>query len=407
MLAAPSAPAAPSVDGPASTRTVPCRRAGPTGDGPLSVLHLTGSTVDAFHANLSCLYHEAVVQPRGVTHAQLHHAPDGRWSYRAPRDNGLRAIDWSHVAHAAREHDLVVPHMFCPTGMTVMRGLFEELLGVPVVGPPQRCTTLMLGKWDAQAIAQAAGVRCPPAVRLRTANATVPFAPPFIVKPDGADNSLGLSLVRHADDARVALERALAQDDTVIAQHYVAGREFRVGVLEWDGPDAVDGLRVLPALEYHVSPERPIRTLRDKLDVQDDDTIEPTRWSAPTIGSSCPARMDEALAAQLAEAVRTLHRAFGARDYSLYDFRVDAQGRAWLLEPCTFWSFSTRSILSFMVEADAQLDLEEVVLRLWRRAAARRHGAGDHPVAQVSRAARAAEREQRILDEQNRPSTFE
>ena len=365
------------------------------------VLHLTGSTVDAFHTSLSRTYQEAVVRPPGFLHSRLHHEPDGSWWHFGDGDMG-EALDWNGVAAIAGEHDVLVPHMFCPTGMTTMRALFEDVLGLPVAGPAAVSTTLALGKWTAQAIAEAAGVACPQAVRVDHVSADLPFAPPFIVKPDAADNSKGLTLVRRRDQARAALERALAQGGTAIVQRYIAGREFRVGVLEWDGE-----LRVLPALEYLVSAERPIRTLNDKLDVRADDSVGTGRWEKPTIPSVCPARIDDGLRARLAEAVRLLHPAFHGRDYGLFDFRVDASGKPWLLEPCTFWSFSTRSVLSFMVNADPELELADVAAAIWRRAAARGRSLEPQPQPQVSRAALAAEVVQRMREEQNSRSTFE
>lgn len=152
-----------------------------------------------------------------------------------------------------------------------------------------------------------------------------------------------------------------------VVEEYIPGREIRVGVVEIDGKP-----HALMPMEYHVSEERPIRTLRDKLDVSDDGDISESRWEQPTIPSTCPAEVEPKIYQKMSHAALALHGSLSSRDFSLYDFRVNSDGDAFLLESCPFWSFSSRSILSMMIKADSSLDLDGIIRSIWTKTAERK-----------------------------------
>ena len=55
--------------------------------------------------------------------------------------------------------------------------------------------------------------------------------------------------------------------------------------------------------------------------------------------------------ARVWELARRCHVALGCRDYSLFDFRVDPDGRPWFLEASLYHSFARQSVLSVMATA--------------------------------------------------------
>ncbi|MGR3542571.1 MAG: hypothetical protein ACU0BS_14250, partial [Hasllibacter sp.] len=94
-------------------------------------------------------------------------------------------------------------------------------------------------------------------------------------------------------------------------------------------------------------------------------------WERPTLETSCRARLDGALRAARERAALGLPAAVGARDYSLYDFRIHAgTGEPYLLEACSFWTFTPFSVISRMLAAEG-VDLDRATARIWARAAAR------------------------------------
>ena len=67
---------------------------------------------------------------------------------------------------------------------------------------------------------------------------------PYFVKPNNGGSSIGMSKVKHNDDLKEALDKAFKEDNQVLVEEFVAGREFSVGVFKTKG-----NIMVLPATE--------------------------------------------------------------------------------------------------------------------------------------------------------------
>ncbi|MDY6805474.1 MAG: D-alanine--D-alanine ligase [Cyanobacteriota bacterium] len=330
----------------------------------LRVLHLAGSRVSEFYYNLSTIYAKEAVRPSGVSSYYAVVSPDGSWQLGTSMDSLSTKMSLQEAIANLPEVDVVVPHMFCFPGMTSFRGLFEDVLGLPVVGSPPGCTALATNKAQTKSVVSASGVRVAKAQLLGRGD-TVAMEPPFIVKPNSEDNSLGVTLVSNSNEIASALAVGFEQDETLLVEDYIPGRELRVGVVERGGK-----LSVLPAIEYLVSQEHPIRTVDDKLELTSEGmpSSQPKKPAAKVV---CPADVEPELFEKLASAAKRSHIALGSRDYSLYDFRVHAEtNEPYLLEAGLFWSFGKISMISRMLEADGQ-SLEDVALELWSAAAGR------------------------------------
>ncbi|MEL7034428.1 MAG: D-alanine--D-alanine ligase [Cyanobacteria bacterium J06592_8] len=330
----------------------------------LRVLHLAGSRVSDFYYNLSLIYAKEVVQPVGVKsyYAVVH--PDGCWQLGSSLEALSEKLSLQEMISQLPEIDVVVPHLFCFPGMTSFRAFFEDMLGLPVVGSPSNCTALATNKAQTRSIVAASGVRVAEAQQLRPGD-TVTLQPPFIIKPNSEDNSLGVTLVREAEQIEEALRVGFELDETLLAEDYIPGRELRVAVVERNGE-----LSVLPMIEYVFPENHPIRTVHDKYDLQADGTPK-KQPGQPTAKPVCPATVTPELFEKLADAAKRAHIALGCRDYSLYDFRVHAETHEpYMLEAGLFWSFGKISMISRMLLADGQ-NLDEVALELWRAAAER------------------------------------
>ncbi|MGD1804480.1 D-alanine--D-alanine ligase family protein [Dapis sp. BLCC M126] len=330
----------------------------------LRVLHLAGSRVSDFYYNLSIIYAKEVVQPVGVSsyYAALH--PDGFWQLGASLDSLSPKMSLQEMISRLPEIDVVVPHMFCFPGMTSFRALFEDILGIPVVGSPSHCTALATNKAHTRNIVSASGVRVAKAQQLRRGD-TLTMQPPFIVKPTSEDNSLGVTLVWDESQIAGALQAGFELDETLLVEDYIPGREMRVGVVERRGK-----LWVPPMIEYLVTKEHPIRTVDDKLELKSDGTPR-KQPEKPAVKPICPANVTPELFEKLVDAAKKAHVALGCRDYSLYDFRVHAEtNEPYLLEAGLFWSFGKIGMISRMLLAEGE-SLEDVALELWRGAAER------------------------------------
>ena len=330
----------------------------------LRVLQLGGSRVSEFYYNLSMIYVKEVVQPVGVSNHYAIVHPDGFWQLGASLDDLSEKMSLQDMISQLPTIDVVVPHMFCFPGMTSFRSLFEDIIGLPVVGSPSQCTALATNKAQTRTVVSASGVRVAAAQQLRQGD-TLTMKPPFIVKPNSEDNSLGVTLVWNDSQVAEALQVGFEFDNTLLVEDYIPGRELRVAVVERDGK-----LWVPKMIEYLFTQEHPIRTVRDKLELQSDG-LPSKQPQNPTAKPICPANVTPELFEKLADAAKRAHIALGCRDYSLYDFRIHAEtNEPYLLEAGLFWSFGKIGMISRMLVADGET-LEDVALELWSGAARR------------------------------------
>ncbi|MGY6529302.1 MAG: D-alanine--D-alanine ligase family protein [Cyanobacterium sp.] len=329
-----------------------------TSEKPLKVLHIGGSLVSDFYDKLSLLYLKEVAQPPCVKpyYALVH--PDGFWQQGDSLSNLSTPKPLSDFLQELPSVDVVVPHLFCEPGMTTVRGFFEDMLGLPVVGSKSSCTALATNKAHTRDIVSANGVLVAEAQLLKQGD-KVQLKPPFIIKPNREDNSLGITLVKDESQIENALKLGFQYDNQLLAEEYIPGREIRVAVIERDNK-----LEVLPMIEYLVSEANPIRTTTEKLQLEEDGMPE-KQPSQPKVEAVCPAHLTPELETKLSLAAIKAHGAIGCRDYSLYDFRVHQDtNEPYLLEAGLFWAFSHISMISRMLVAKGE-NLESVIFDVW------------------------------------------
>jgi D-alanine-D-alanine ligase len=74
---------------------------------------------------------------------------------------------------------------------------------------------------------------------------------PYFVKPNNGGSSIGMSKVKHADDLQIALDKAFNEDNQVLVEEFVEGREFSIGVFKTKGKIIVlPTTEVIPANEF-------------------------------------------------------------------------------------------------------------------------------------------------------------
>lgn len=324
------------------------------------VMHLAGSPVSTFYADLSRLYAagalSATADPALYEFVPAYVHPGGQWcfpadlSHEAIADAARMSVGEALLRVADMGIDVALPQLFCIPGMTSYRGLFE-VLGLPYLGNRPDTMALAAHKARAKAVVAAAGVAVPEGEVLRPGERPT-VVPPAVVKPVDADNSLGITLVRHESEYDGALKAAFEHADAVLVEAYIElGREVRVGIIERDGE-----LLPLPLEEYNVdSDAKPIRDHADKIGSADDGDLKLMAKDADHAWILDP---DDPVSSGVWAAARACHRAIGARHYSLFDFRIDPEGKPWFLEASLYCSFAPTSVLAVMADA-AGIDIAE------------------------------------------------
>ncbi|MBB5623752.1 D-alanine-D-alanine ligase [Pedobacter cryoconitis] len=73
---------------------------------------------------------------------------------------------------------------------------------------------------------------------------------PYFVKPNNGGSSIGMSKVKNQYDLQTAIDKAFKEDDQILIEEFIEGREFTVGVVKLDGK-----ITVLPSTEVETAKE--------------------------------------------------------------------------------------------------------------------------------------------------------
>ncbi|XOF33887.1 MAG: D-alanine--D-alanine ligase [Candidatus Electrothrix sp. YB6] len=163
---------------------------------------------------------------------------------------------------------------------------------------------------------------------------------PLVIKPVRQGSSLGMSIVRQADQLSPALATAFQHDSRVMVEEFVQGREITVGVI------GNDELMPLPLVE--VIPDK-------KYDFFDYEA----KYRPGATREVCPAEVDDSIRDKAQQYGLTAHRALQLRGYSRTDMIVREDGEIFLLETNTIPGMTPTSLLP---QAAAQAGLEFAVL---------------------------------------------
>lgn len=316
------------------------------------ILHLVGSPTDQFYCDLSRFYADscinALADPSRYTFQIAYVTPNKKWFFPISLDDAdianAKALSLAEAVHflSQQQIDIALPQMFCRSGMTDYRALLD-LLNIPYVGNTPELMALTADKAKAKAVVAAAGVAVPESELLRRGDKPS-FKPPVVVKPTQADNSLGVTLVNTEAEYAVALEMAFAESDEVLVERFIElGREVRCGIIEQQGE-----LICLPLEEYRMDTKtHPIRAYSSKLteDAQGNLAFAGKDSTQTWLINTGDPDID-----QVWEAAKLSHQALGCRHYSLFDFRIDAQGKPWFLEAGLYCSFAPKSVIPTMVK---------------------------------------------------------
>lgn len=206
-----------------------------------------------------------------------------------------------------------------------------DSLGLPYTGSSAEALFLTGSKLLAKERLEAAGLPTPAwAVPRRWPGDHTYLSPPYIIKAVWEHASFGIedeAVVRDGDAPAVQeqlRERGGRWGRPCFAEQYVEGREFNLSLLA--GPD---GPEVLPPAEIDFSafPAGKPRLVGYR-----------AKWEAGSFEfQHTPRRFDfpssdQSLLSHLLKLARGCWELFGLRGYARVDFRVDEQGRPWVLE---------------------------------------------------------------------------
>jgi D-alanine-D-alanine ligase len=137
-----------------------------------------------------------------------------------------------------------------------LQGYFD-MLGIPYTSCDAATSALTFNKRFTVATAAFSGIHVAKSLHLFKTHPAGSFVPrndvaaisnsltlPVFIKPNNGGSSIGMSRVEKAEDLAAAIDKAFKEDDQVLVEEFIAGREFTVGVMRTQGE-----LLVLPICE--------------------------------------------------------------------------------------------------------------------------------------------------------------
>ena len=222
-----------------------------------------------------------------------------------------------------------------------------DLMKIPYTGSGVLASALAMDKWRSKLVWQAAGLPVPEYALLDDATdfaaVEARLGLPLFVKPANEGSSIGITKVKAAGELRAAFATAAQYDKLVIAERFLAGGEYTVGIIGTRTQmRALPVIRIVPATEFY---DYEAKYLRDD-----------TEYRIP---SGMAAAQEEAVRAMALKAFAVL----GCRGWGRIDVMLDAAGKPYVLEANTAPGMTDHSLVPMAARA-AGVSFEELVVEV-------------------------------------------
>jgi D-alanine-D-alanine ligase len=156
---------------------------------------------------------------------------------------------------------------------------------------------------------------------------------PVFVKPNNGGSSIGMSKVNSAsEELGAAIEKAFQEDDQVLVEEFITGREFTIGVFRHKGE-----IITLPLTE--------VKSKREFFDYE-------AKYTAGLNEETTPARVDEAIADKIRSTAKKIYQVFNCGGVIRIDFIYNEEkGEPFMLEINTVPGQSEASIVPQQLRA--------------------------------------------------------
>jgi D-alanine-D-alanine ligase len=232
-----------------------------------------------------------------------------------------------------------------------VQGLLD-FLAIPYTGSGLEASALAMDKHLTKKLLAAEGLPTAAWDVFDLSGGTLPLLPgsldlPLVIKPRFEGSSEGVVIVKTHEQWTSAMLAAAKVYSQIMAEEYLEGREFTVGIL---GEEALPVIEIVPN--------------------QDEFYSFNAKYAPDGSTHIVPAKIDEDLAARLQMLALSVHRLIGLRDYSRTDFIVTKEGRPQILEVNTLPGLTATSLIPDACAA-VGISFEALIERLVSYALAR------------------------------------
>ena len=265
--------------------------------------------------------------------------PDG-WFYRTKNGEKIIVDKNDFSISIDREHikfDAVLVGLHGTPGEDGKLQGYFDCLGIPYTSCDAATSALTFNKRYTVAVAAFAGIHVAKSLHLfknesiSVEDILAQLTLPVFVKPNNGGSSIGMSKVNQAADVELALQKAFKEDEQILIEEFIKGREFTIGVFKTKGK-----VVCLPMTE--------IISKNDFFD-----------FEAKYEGKSeevTPAKATEKITFQINQTAEKIYRVFNCKGIVRIDFIYDeAKEVPYMLEINTVPGQSAASIVPQQVKA--------------------------------------------------------
>lgn len=235
-----------------------------------------------------------------------------------------------------------------------LQGYFD-MLSLPYTSCNAATSALTFNKRYTVAVASMAGIPVAKSVHLfrhtpyDLEEILSALALPLFIKPNNGGSSIGMSKVTEPFHLKEALEKAFREDDQVLVEQMIQGREFTVGVFKAKGE-----ITVLPITEVIAHKEKAFFDFEAKYGGKSTEIT--------------PAEIGPDWRLQLETTAKKIYQVFNCRGVVRIDFIYnEAENRPYMLEINTIPGQSEASVIPQQVRAKGE-DLQEFYSKLLEEA---------------------------------------
>ena len=298
-----------------------------------------GYSGEAVISNKSALAIEKNIDSQKWDHYKIDINPGG-WFYIAP-DGGQFPIDKNDFSTTVNGNKIIFDAVLVALHGTPgedgkLQGYFD-CLKIPYSSCDSATSALTFNKRYTVAVASFSGIKVAKSLHLfkqlpvGVKEILAELKLPVFVKPNNGGSSIGMSKVKEAGELQGALDKAFKEDDQVLVEEFINGREFTLGVFRSKGR-----IIVLPITE--------IITKNEFFD-----------FEAKYEGASeevTPAKIEEGVAEKMRLEAEKAYLVFNCNGIVRMDYIYDEiSGDPYLLELNTVPGQSEASIVPQMVKA--------------------------------------------------------
>ena len=219
---------------------------------------------------------------------------------------------------------------------------YLDSLNIPYTGSNSESSKLCMNKRSTKEILLSNDILTPnyeKISKMEISSIKKRFQYPFIVKPSAEGSSIGVYIVENDGD----LERAISANEKIssdfIAEDYIEGLEYTVGIL---ADSALPVIKLLPPGKFY--------------DFN-------AKYESDKMQYICPSQLDDSMEDELKKISLNCFKACGCKGWGRIDIIIDDKGNPWVIELNTVPGMTSHSLVPLAAK-QRDINFENLVLKI-------------------------------------------